>query len=79
MRMRAKLLALGAICAALLAFAAPVMADTPAEDAYGSEGTQHRVTEGTLPFTGIDSTLVAVIGAGLVGTGFVVRRAVRTN
>ena len=73
------MLVLGVICAALLAFAAPVMADTPAENAYGGDATQQRVTDQTLPFTGIDSTLVAVIGVGMIGAGFAVRRAARTN
>lgn len=34
---------------------------------------------GELPFTGLDVAAIAAIGAGLVGAGFIVRRAARTE
>lgn len=33
----------------------------------------------SLPFTGLDVAAIAAIGAGLVGTGLLVRRAARTR
>lgn len=42
---------------------------------YGSETcTVGHTASGTLPFTGINAGLLALVGAGLLGTGFVVRR-----
>jgi hypothetical protein len=34
-------------------------------------------TDATLPFTGLNAALLVVVGAGLLGTGFVVRRLSR--
>jgi hypothetical protein len=34
--------------------------------------------DGSLPFSGLDVGLLALMGAGLVGTGAVIRRGVRT-
>ncbi len=73
------MLVLGAICAVLLALSAPALAASPAVDAYGGSAANQTVSTSSLPFTGINSTLVAVIGAGLLGTGFAVRRAVRSS
>jgi hypothetical protein len=36
-------------------------------------------TKGKLPFTGLDLGVFAVIGAGLLGTGLVLHRTLRTN
>lgn len=44
---------------------------TPSAD--GGNGTISQ-----LPFTGLDVAAIAAIGAGLVGAGFVVRRAAKT-
>ncbi len=42
---------------------------------YGSETcTVGHTASGTLPFTGLNAGLVALVGSGLIGTGFVVRR-----
>lgn len=43
--------------------------DGGAEDASASAGISE------LPFTGLDVAAIAAIGAGLIGAGFVVRRA----
>ena len=72
------------VCAvAILALAAgPAFAQT--EDAYnGLAGAQQggggdaaaADTGGSLPFTGLELALVAIAGAGLLGVGYVVRRA----
>jgi hypothetical protein len=70
------------VCAvAILALAAgPAFAQT--EDAYnGLAGAQQggggnaANTGGSLPFTGLELALVAIAGAGLLGVGYVVRRA----
>jgi len=42
-------------------------------DGGGSSGIS------SLPFTGLDVAAIAAIGAGLVGTGLLVRRAARTR
>lgn len=36
-------------------------------------------SDATLPFTGMNTTLLVVVGAGLLGTGFVVRRLTRAT
>lgn len=36
-------------------------------------------TGGQLPFTGLELGVFAVVGAGLLGTGLVLRRTLRTN
>ena len=66
------------LCLAL-ASAAPAFAqETPAQDAYSGEAGQH-VTDptasGSLPFTGLNLTLAVVVGAGLLGTGLMLRRS----
>ncbi len=62
---------------------------TPTDEEYGngvvgissggSEGTTFTGSSGgdisSLPFTGLDVAAIAAIGLGLVGAGFVVRRA----
>jgi hypothetical protein len=45
---------------------------------YGSETCNVTVSDGsTLPFTGIDVGLLVVVGGGLLGAGFAVRRLSR--
>jgi hypothetical protein len=44
---------------------------------YGPETCNVTTSNGTLPFTGIDVGLLAVVGTGLLGTGFAVRRLSR--
>ena len=77
------------VCAiAVLALAAgPAYAQTATEDAYnGLAGAQQGGGDGpvattgdtgSLPFTGLELSLVALAGAGLLGAGFAVRRASR--
>ncbi len=78
------------VCAfAVLALAAgPAYAQTATEDAYnGLAGAQQGGGDdgpvattgdtGSLPFTGLELSLVALAGAGLVGAGFAVRRVSR--
>lgn len=48
----------------------PVAADDSPDE------TQEAAAE-TLPFTGLDVALIALMGAALVGTGFAMRRTVR--
>ncbi len=81
MKVRMRTVALALTCAVLLAFAAPALAASPAQTAYGSVNTQQKVenVNGTLPFTGINAGLVACIGIALVGAGAFVRRASRTQ
>lgn len=50
-------------------------ADDPATAAGGDEEASASATITELPFTGLDIAAIAAIGAGLIGAGFVVRRA----
>jgi hypothetical protein len=78
-----KITRLLALAVAIMALAAgPAFAQTT--DAYnGLAGAQQggggdeaaADTGGSLPFTGLELALVAIAGAGLLGVGFVVRRA----
>lgn len=66
---------------------------SPTEDAYGIQqgidqgstggssdnGGTTQASSGSLPFTGLEVGLLALIGAGLVGTGVVVRRLSRSS
>ena len=45
----------------------------------GSAPTESSSGISSLPFTGLDVAAIAAIGAGLVGTGLLVRRAARTR
>jgi hypothetical protein len=71
----------------LLALTAGIAsAGNATQDAYGgllgqqsSSGPTAKQSGASLPFTGFDVALVALLGIGLVGTGLVVRRTVRSN
>jgi hypothetical protein len=72
----------------LLALTAGVAsaAGNATQDAYGgllgqqsSSGPTAKQSGASLPFTGFDVAIVALLGVGLVGTGLVVRRTVRSN
>jgi hypothetical protein len=70
------------VCAFVLALAAPALAQSPAEQAYGGVcGSQQTACEpdGTLPFTGINAGVVGVLGVVLLGAGFAVRKGIRTR
>lgn len=81
----------GALFVAILAFA--VVAPTgafaanvsPTDEQYeqgvlgaASGGTGDSGSISELPFTGLDVAAIALIGVGLVGAGFVIRRASRS-
>lgn len=44
-----------------------------------SGGPSSGSSVGTLPFTGLDVAAIAAIGIGLLGSGYVVRRAARSG
>jgi len=77
-------------CALLVPVAASAQTVTPTDEQYqegvlgvasgstndpGSAAT----SSGELPFTGLDVAAIAVIGIGLVGAGFAIRRAARAG
>ena len=79
--MRFKLSLLVALaCAAVLALAGPAAAQNPTQNAYepstctACTATTSGTGSGTLPFTGIDVGLLAVVGVSLAGVGLVMRR-----
>jgi hypothetical protein len=82
--MRTTLLAV--VCGMMLAVAAPALASGPTEGAYAGPGanqissvqnTEATSDSGTLPFTGLNLGLVAVVAVALVGAGFGLRRQTR--
>jgi hypothetical protein len=87
--MRTKLITL-LITGLLLMSAVSASAQSPTQDAYGgvlgsqvSSGNASQSVQAAsgdkLPFTGFDVGLVALVGIGLIGVGFVVRRATRES
>jgi hypothetical protein len=87
--MRTSLLAVIAV-AFVLAIGSTALAQTsPTQDAYGgvlgnevensADATQELGSNsgGTLPFTGLEAGIVALVGVGLVGLGFAMRRGTR--
>lgn len=74
-------LVVAVVCIAMLAFAAPALAD-PTENAYSGTGaTQISSADNSeaLPFTGINLTALGAIAVVLLGTGFVLRRTSRVR
>jgi hypothetical protein len=69
-------LGLALVFVVALAFAAPAVAASPGQDAYGGTGAS-QVTAGSLPFTGMNLVTLVVVGAVLLGTGIVIRHSVR--
>lgn len=74
-----------AVFGALVA-AAVAVGQSPVVGAYGNEGgvVQQGVAGastggGSLPFTGLDLTIVALAAVGLIAAGFAARRATRTQ
>ncbi len=49
------------------------------EQATSPAATTAADTSGELPFTGLELGVFAIVGAGLLGTGLVLRRTLRTN
>jgi hypothetical protein len=88
-------LGLVAFCTLALMATAVALAQTPTVDAYGglagsSQGSSSgggqlaqspagSDTGGSLPFTGLELGAFVVVGAGLVGTGLVLRRTTRSH
>jgi hypothetical protein len=87
-----KITAFLAVALLSLAFASPAFGESATQDAYGGIAGSQEFTggsgsnaalasdtseSGTLPFTGLDVGLIALVGAGLVGTGLVIRRTNR--
>jgi LPXTG-motif cell wall-anchored protein len=81
MRFVRRLIFLGAFAVLMLAMAAPALAENPAQNAYSqfSQFNASSSSSSTLPFTGIDSGLVALVGLVLVGAGLVVRQRTRAR
>jgi hypothetical protein len=83
--MRTTLLAV--VCGMMLAVAAPALASGPTQGAYAGPGANQISSvqntaettsdSGTLPFTGLNLGLVAVVAVALVGAGFGLRRQTR--
>ncbi len=70
----------------VLALAVPAFGQSPTRDAYqglagagqgGSGGETVSADGGSLPFTGLELSLIALAGVGLLGAGIAVRRATR--
>ena len=88
-------LALVACCVLALSVAGSALAQTPTDDAYPSPGDLAGVTQGgnggnggptatasdsgTLPFTGLELGVFALVGAGLLGTGLILHRTLRSG
>jgi hypothetical protein len=79
-------------CVLALGVAGPTFAQTPTGDAYGGlagveqgPGDSGNPTAaesgngGTLPFTGVELGVFALVGAGLLGTGLLMRRTLRSR
>lgn len=61
--------------------AAPALADSPTQSAYGCHGCEPLTppSGSTLPFTGLNLGLLALFGVLLLGAGFAVRRSTRSR
>jgi hypothetical protein len=78
-------------CVLALSVAGPALAQTPTGDAYGGlagvqqgpgengQPTAARAEGGELPFTGFELGVIGLVGAGLLGTGLVMRRTLRSR
>jgi hypothetical protein len=84
---------LACLCLALAFAAPAALAQSPTEDAYtgvadaedvagtgsgsGTAPAQTADDDGTLPFTGLELSLFALVGVALVGGGYAIRRVSR--
>jgi opacity protein-like surface antigen len=83
-----KLLLIG-LCAILLSTAAPALATSPSQSAYGGTGnnqlsqvqsnTASKSSSGSLPFTGLNVSTLAGIAVLLVGAGLALRMKTRSD
>lgn len=69
-------LSLALVFVVALAFAAPAVAASPGQDAYGGTGASQQ-SAGSLPFTGLNLATLVVVAAALLATGIVIRHSVR--
>jgi hypothetical protein len=90
-KMRMSLLAVLAVAFVLMIGGTALAQDSPTQDAYGgvlgnqvensADATQelgaNAAESGTLPFTGFDAGIAGIVGIGLVGLGFAMRRGSR--
>ena len=79
------------LCAILLGTAAPALANSPSQGAYGGTGNNQlsqvqsntsdttASSSSTLPFTGLNVPVVAAIAVALLGTGVVLRIRTRAD
>ena len=82
MRTRAKVMIGALTTIAVLMFAGPAQASTPADDQYGAvlgeqSGGGNAQGAGGLPFTGLNLVLLGGVGAALTAGGVLVRRVAR--
>lgn len=83
-----------ALCAIMLGIAAPAMANSPSQGAYGGTGNNQlsqvqsttasnsptaTTASGTLPFTGLNVGVLAAVAAVLLGTGLALRIRTRSD
>jgi hypothetical protein len=88
-KMRIHLLAVLAVAFVLALGGTALAQDSPTQDAYGGvlgnevendvggDVATQNTENGSLPFTGFETGLVALAGIGLVGLGFAMRRGTR--
>ncbi len=77
------------VAMAFMAMTAPALAQTPTASAYDESQVLGELenppdkpppsTDNSLPFTGLDVAVLVLMGVGLVGTGFVIRRNVSSR
>jgi hypothetical protein len=81
-----------ALCGLVLSVAAPAMANTPSQGAYGGTGNNQlsqvqsltsqktaTTASSTLPFTGLNVGLLAGVAVVLLGAGLVLRIRTRSD
>jgi hypothetical protein len=81
----------GALCSILLGVAAPALANSPSQGAYGGNGnnqlsqvqsntaSKNATSSSTLPFTGLNVPVIIGIAIVLVGAGVTLRTRTRTD
>jgi hypothetical protein len=66
-----------------LALPSAALAQTPGDDTYGDALVQQSsdpgttASHGSIPFTGLEVSLMVLVAAGLLGVGFAIRHASR--
>jgi hypothetical protein len=85
-------LLVGVLCSILLGVAAPALANSPSQGAYGGNGNNQlsqvqsntasktsATSASTLPFTGLNVPVIIGIAVVLVGAGLTLRTRMRTD